>query len=419
MPLRIVHYNTHADGGSAILMLRLHDSLCAMGHDSRIRYRRGILQLPEVQRLEYCSGWLDRQRERIQRRFENWMLVPNAASYYGRYRLHKTTPPPAADASVDVIHLHWISQWLDLPTFLKGMPKQLPIVWTIHDMSPLAGGCFTDFGCDQLETGCRVCPLLKSPFNRFLATQERKRRSRVLSGRRLFAVGNSAFTTRLIEKSALFRAAEKIVTIHPALNVRQFIRHDKDQARRLLGIAEDRFVLGFGAASLTDENKGLNRFLEVAEKVAARLGPVEALVFGDGLSAAGSQRVKVHGLGRLSSPLLQSLVYSAMDVFVVASRMETFGQVATEAQACGTPVWAFAVGGLEDAIQNGVTGSLVPFPDKTMMAETICAAAEGRKLPEMGNHAAEWVRQTFSVELMTRQYLELYRETMQGSNIPG
>ncbi|MGA3266055.1 MAG: glycosyltransferase [Verrucomicrobiota bacterium] len=410
--MRVSHYNTFADGGSATLMLRLHDALRVMGHDSRIRYRRGNLQLPEAQRLEYCQGWLDRQRERIRQRFETWAMVPDAPSYFGRCRQHRATPPPAVDYSADVIHLHWVSRWLDLPSFLNRIPKQVPIVWTIHDVSPLAGGCFIDFGCGQLESGCRCCPLLKSPFNRFVAAREWKRRAHALEGRRIFAVGNSAFTTSLITKSALFRGAKKIVTIHPALNVREFVRHEKAEAKRLLGIAQDRFVLGFGAAALTDENKGFNRFLEVAEKVAGWRGAVDALVFGDGLSAAGSPRVKVHSLGRLSSPILQSLVYSATDVFVMTSRMETFGQVATEAQACGAPVWAFDVGGLRDAIQNGVTGSLIPFPDTKKMAESICAAATDGSLPTMGSRAADWVRQTFSAEQMAERYLNLYREAL-------
>src|SRR5882724_5120809 len=241
--MHISHYNTFADGGSAVLMLRLHDALRAMGNDSRIRYRKGDIHTAEARRLEYCSGWLDRQRERVQHRFETWALVPNAASYYGRSRLHKATPPASEDLAADIVHLHWISRWLDLPGFLNGIPKHLPIVWTIHDMSPLAGGCFTDFGCDQIGNGCRCCPLLKPPFNRLLAAQEWKRRSRALEGRRIFAVGNSAFTTRLIKKSALFRDVEKIVTVHPALNVLEFIRHDKAEARLLLGIAPDRFVL--------------------------------------------------------------------------------------------------------------------------------------------------------------------------------
>ncbi len=410
--MRIAHYNTFADGGSAVLMLRLHEALREQGQDSHIRYRKGNLLLPEARRLEYCSGWLDRQRERVQQRFENWAMVPEAASYFGRYRRHKATPPPAEDTTADIIHLHWISQWLDLPSFLRGIPRHVPIVWTIHDMSPLAGGCFTDFGCDQTGNGCRMCPLLKPPFNRLLAAREWRRRSRALAGRKLVLVGNSAFTNQLIRKSALFRGAEKIETIHPAMDVRAFVRHDQDEARRLLGMAPDRFVLGFGAAALTDENKGFSRFLEVAERVAERRGAVEALIFGDGLSAAGSPRVKVHGLGRLSSPVLQSLAYSAMDVFVVASRMETFGQVATEAQACGTPVWAFDVGGLRDAIKNGITGNLIPYPDTARMAESICAAAASGGLKALGDRGAEWTRQTFSAEQMAEQYLNLYRAAL-------
>lgn len=410
--MKVAHYNTFADGGAAIMMLRLHNALRDMGHESRIRYRKGNIVLQEAQRLEYCEGWIDRQRERIQHRFESCALAQNAATYYGRCRLHKATHPPTEDLSADIIHLHWISRWLDLPTFLGKIPKEIPIVWSIHDMSPLAGGCFSDFGCDQLGSGCQCCPLLKPPFKTVLARHEWKRRFRALAGRRVFVVGNSTSTTQLINRSSLFRGAENIATIHPALNVREFIRHDKAEARRLLGIPADRFVLGFGAAVLTDENKGFNRFLKVAEKVGDQLGPVEAVVFGDGLAAAGSQRVRVHGLGRLSSPALQSLAYSSMDAFVVASNMETFGQVATEAQACGTPVWAFRVGGLCDAIQDGVSGILIPFPETTLMAESICAAAANGSLHAMGRRGAEWVRQVFSTEQMAERYLDIYREAL-------
>jgi glycosyltransferase involved in cell wall biosynthesis len=410
--LKISHYNTFADGGAAVLMLRLHKAITDMGYDSSIRYRKGNLFLKEALRLEYCQSWIDRQRERIQHGFESWATVLDSTSSYGRCRLHKPTLPPVADETADIIHLHWISRWLDLPSFLNGISKRVPIVWSIHDMSPIAGGCFIDIGCDQLGKACHCCPLLKAPFDRLLAAREWKRRSRAFAGRRIYAVGNSAFTTGLIKKSALFRDMERIVTIHPGLNVREFIRHDKVEARKLLGIASDRFVLGFGAAAITDKNKGFYRFLDVAEKVAERMGSLDVLVFGDGLSAAGNQQIKVHGLGRLSSPSLQSLVYSAMDVFVVASRMETFGQVATEAQACGTPVWAFDVGGLRDAIQPGVTGNLIPFPDTSRMAESICLAQGAGSLVAMGDRAAEWVRQIFPAEKMAELYLNLYRDAL-------
>lgn len=406
--MKIAHYNTHADGGSAVLMLRLHAALRELGHDSRVRYRKG--NLPDAERREFCGSWLDRQRERVRQRFETFAMRDDTPSFFGRYRAPQPTPPADADAAADIVHLHWVSQWLDLPSFLAGVPTHVPIVWTIHDMSALAGGCFTDFGCDQLDKNCEVCPIFKPPFDKIFAAREWRRRSRALAGRKFFAVGNSAFTTGLIKKSSLFAGVKKIATIHPAVKTGEFVRHEKTEARRQLGITPDRFVLGFGATSLTDINKGFKRFWDVAEKVGQKLGGVDALVFGDGLPAASSARVKIHGLGKLSSPAQQTLAYSAMDVFVVASQMETFCQVATEAQACGTPVWAFDVGGLRDAVRAGVTGNLVPFGDTERMAEEICAQHRAGKLPAMGDHAATWVRENFPAEKMAAQYLELYRE---------
>lgn len=146
-------------------MLRLHDALRERGHDSRVRYRKGNIHAPEARRLEYCGGWLDRQRERVRHRFETWALVPNATSHYGRCQLHKATPPPAADATADIIHLHCVSRWLDLPTFLSAVPKQIPIVWTIHDMSALAGGV------GDVSTNLRVwCGIVNGPVGRLTHT---------------------------------------------------------------------------------------------------------------------------------------------------------------------------------------------------------------------------------------------------------
>src|SRR5260370_15452780 len=65
-------------------------------------------------------------------------------------------------------------------------------------------------------------------------------------------------------------------------------------------------------------------------------------------------------LGTLSSPQLQCLFYSALDVFAMPSRAETFGNTALEAMACETPVIAYAAGGLTDLVADRETGLLEP-----------------------------------------------------------
>jgi D-inositol-3-phosphate glycosyltransferase len=81
--------------------------------------------------------------------------------------------------------------------------------------------------------------------------------------------------------------------------------------------------------------------------------------------------------------------YRAVDVVVVPSRSESFGLVALEAAACGTPVVAADVGGLTDLIDPGVTGELVAGRDPAHFAACIDALlADTDRATAMGTRAA-------------------------------
>ncbi|MFF9194895.1 D-inositol-3-phosphate glycosyltransferase [Streptomyces sp. NPDC014779] len=85
--------------------------------------------------------------------------------------------------------------------------------------------------------------------------------------------------------------------------------------------------------------------------------------------------------------------YRAADVLVVPSRSESFGLVALEAQACGTPVLAAAVGGLPTAVWDGVTGLLVPGHDPVEYARRLLWLARNpRARVTMGEAAARHAR---------------------------
>ena len=408
--MRIVQYNTFSKGGSAVMMRRLHRVLKENGIDAQMRCKAGDPGEPDLVWKNYCTSRIGQIGERFFRRFENWIRREDSPSYFGRLISFCKTPPLKEDAKADVVHLHWISQWLDLPSFLNGIPKSTPIVWTIHDMSPLAGGCFTDFECEQYEKNCLSCPLLKYPFNYFVSSRELKRRVKALDGRQLYAVGNSDFTTSLIKRSKLFSTARKISTILPGIDMNILSPMPKDEARHHFGIPNSAFVLGFGAASLTDQNKGIDRFFKVAELVSNQLGPVHVLLFGEGKIEMVSEKIVIHLVGRLDAASELCQAYSAMDVFLLTSRMETFGQVAIEAQACGTPAWAFDVGGVSDAVKKNVGGGLVPFNDCQGMADEIIAEFKSNRLYKLGQTGSSWVREKFTISKMTDSYVDLYKE---------
>jgi glycosyltransferase involved in cell wall biosynthesis len=267
-------------------------------------------------------------------------------------------------------------------------------------------------GCDQFEDQCQRCPILKAPFDRFLARREWGQRSRALWGKRLFIVGNSQWTTQMAMRASLFRNAASITTIRPGVNPAQFHPKDKRQAKQLLGVDPENFVLGFGCADLTDPNKGFTAFCNLVSSLSPQIN-LDVVVFGNGLANGELAGRRLHTLGRIESPELLSLAFSAMDVYVLTSEMETFGQVAIEAQSCGTPVCAFAVGGVADAISDGNTGFLVPFDDMAALVDRVVTLIHDSKLrEEMGRAGRRRVCASFSMESVADAYIRLYEQAL-------
>jgi glycosyltransferase involved in cell wall biosynthesis len=131
------------------------------------------------------------------------------------------------------------------------------------------------------------------------------------------------------------------------------------------------------------------------EAQAARLGVAQAVRF------AGYQEDVVSA-------------YAAMDVFVLPSRDEGFGLVFLEAMAVGAPVVGTRVIGSEDAVEDGVTGLLVPYADPAALAAAVRGILASPELARrLRDTAAERVRRVYSREQCAARVEELYRELLQ------
>lgn len=106
-----------------------------------------------------------------------------------------------------------------------------------------------------------------------------------------------------------------------------------------------------------------------------------------------------------------STYYRAADAVLVPSRSESFGLVALEAAACGTPVIASAVGGLLTLVEHGVTGFLVPDRDPSVFAGHIAHILNDKSFAaEMGAAAAKRARRytwSFAAARLRRVYADL------------
>src|SRR6266480_5284755 len=213
--------------------------------------------------------------------------------------------------------------------------------------------------------------------------------------------------------SALLRHARSFHTIPLGLDLESFKPIDKSCARQALAIDSERFVVGFSCADLSSHNKGGALLVEGLHALADE-AKITLLVFGAGKLPDSGGRYQLIELGSINSPDLQSLFYSACDVFAAPSRIESFGLTALEAMACGTPVVAFQTGGLMDIVADGETGllekrigSVVGLHDR--LAWMLQHPTERQS---MGLAARQRVEKQFTSTLMARRYVELYSRVL-------
>ncbi|WP_240329937.1 glycosyltransferase [Helicobacter suis] len=169
---------------------------------------------------------------------------------------------------------------------------------------------------------------------------------------------------------------------------------NKEFCRQLLGLNTSKKLVGLGA-NMTDPIKGYDLLEQALEKLNPHL-EIEFVIFGSQLLKISPLPFKTHFLGRLSDATSLVALYNALDMILAPSRQENLSNIVMESLACGTPVVAFAVGGLLDLITHQENGYLArPFEIEDLKAgiEWVLATQDYAKLCE---HARNSVLDRFS-----------------------
>jgi D-inositol-3-phosphate glycosyltransferase len=177
----------------------------------------------------------------------------------------------------------------------------------------------------------------------------------------------------------------KVWTVNPGVDLSVFRPGPAAEARRRLGLPVDQPVVVF--AGRVQPLKAPDVVLRAAARLvrdAPALARTLTVAFVGGPSGTGradpdsltvlARTLGIADLVRLEPPCPQPELadwYRAATVVMVPSYSESFGLVAVEAQACGTPVVAASVGGLRTAVQDGVSGVLVEGHDPADYARVL------------------------------------------------
>ena len=314
----------------------------------------------------------------------------------------------------DILNLHWVAGFFDYREFFRKLPAHLPVVWTLHDMNPVTGGCHFDEGCGKFAERCGACPQLGSNDPEDLSAQVWKRKREAFSSLKsagcLHLVTPSRWLQGEVSKSTLV-SKFRCTVIPNALDTEQFQRRDQGAARKLLGIPADSAVILFLADWAGEKRKGFDLLVEALKPF--RNDPrVFLLAAGRELPAhdLGPQLVTT---GYLTGEKQLSWVYSAADVFVLPSLQDNLPNTALEALACGVPIVGFDVGGIPEIVREGETGLLVPAKDVAGLRAAITSVVENKdarvRMSEAGRRDAV---ANYGLEIQARRYLELYTELL-------
>ncbi|HEY9752196.1 MAG TPA: glycosyltransferase, partial [Coleofasciculaceae cyanobacterium] len=184
-------------------------------------------------------------------------------------------------------------------------------------------------------------------------------------------------------------------------------------ARRILNLPEDKHLILFGALRATqDKRKGFHLLCSALKQLSNTewQDKIEVVVFG---SSAPAEPIdigfKTHYLGHLQDDVTLVMAYSAASVMIVPSLQEAFGQTASEAMACGTPVVSFDQTGVSDVVDHQLNGYLArPFEVNDLVHGIAWVLEDCERYGRLCRQSRTKVEQEFSFSQQADRYLRLY-----------
>ena len=263
--------------------------------------------------------------------------------------------------------------------------------------------------------------------------QDRESDLRLRSECHLCSVADRITANTSVEKTQLVRlygaSSSRIRVVPPGVDLARFRPIEQSYARKVIGIpAHQRLILFAGRI---ERLKGIDALFRAIAMLRERRtdwdwGKVSVAVIGGDPSAAGQQAneemARLHALrsalglddviaflGARDQDVLQ-YYYAAAEVLVMPSHYESFGMVALEAMACGTPVIASDVGGLSTLVQHNKTGLRVRANDPGALARAIEQLLDDDALRRRMGHAAACYAEDYSWQRVVDLLLNVYGE---------
>lgn len=423
--VRIIHLVSQDNGGAGRACIRLHKALLNAGIDSIVITQNKTSDTPQVQQLAQTKFQKLISKIRPFLSQLPLMMYPKRVKDVFSPHIRPFTPRNHLLISKinalkpDLVHLHWVENGFLNIKDLEFI--QSPMLWSLHDANPYTGGChYVAAACVGVSTHCKKCPLLNSnsPFDISYWTFKNKAKTYTKLNN-LTINGLSHWIAKSAKDSALL-GTKPIINLPNPIDTNIYRPIQKSLAREILHITTHKKLISFGAIGATQTpRKGFNELKTALENLPSSLkSQCELLIFG---AEKGEEinDIPTHFVGTLHDDIALVLLYSASDVFIMPSHLESFGQTALESLSCGTPVVAFDTSGLRDIITHKHNGYLAQCYDTNDLQQGIewILKLDTQTYQNLAKAARQSAVQHFESTKIAHRYIKTYAQLTGGGAV--
>ena len=401
-------------GGAGIANWRLYQGLKNQGADVHMLVQYKNTVDPEVieikstqEKLRFTIRHKIEQRKTEKLKPTRKFTLQNTSFSDFKKRIELINP--------DIIHIQWAHKSFFNITDLSKIDT--PILFTMHDMWAFTGGCHYSLDCLGYISNCENCPVISVKSKQSIAAELFKIKKETFSNKQnLHFVALSNWMYNEANKSTVL-TKNKIHEIPNLLRVNDYKIINKEQARYILNLPNDKTILLFGSlGGKTDPRKGFNILIKAIDNLDAEIkDQLLGIIIGEECQSSDSLLpIETISIGSLQDKTSLNVAYCAANFCIFPSIQEAFGLMALESLACGTPVCGFNETGLSDIVTHMETGYLAKNRSESDLSKAIQYMI---KLDKELNIAERCKKQAenFNEGTITKRYLELYKEILNPS----
>lgn len=404
--IKIVHISTSKNGGAGIAAYRIHEALNKTNQVESYFIQKDKNASNKHEKIDYVSFYKPSIIFRILRKLklidftENSQLRKFVKTFSSNFEIatfptssYRIEEHPLVKEA-DIIHLHWVADFLNYPTFFKKIKK--PIIWTLHDMNPFQG--LFHYKNDELNN--------RKDLGKIDEKIKILKQKYILQNKNINILTLCKWMNQHSINSKVFNKSNHFI-LPNLINFEQYPILNRKKEKQKLALDNGLKTLLFIAQDINNPRKGFDLLVEALKTIKTS---VNIITIGGEKSQLPNNYNHLHFKSINNLEKLNSL-YSASDLTLLTSREDNLPNVMLESFANGTPVISFRTGGMQDWVKDNETGFLIDVFKTEELSSKLNFFIENNHSFD-SSKIYEYAKDNFSIEKRLSEYITIYKNIL-------